>query len=76
LVVSWSLELEDGSLYSLGDVATDPLDLDLRVLRSDRQVLATVDARCRGACWSIDGIAQLSNAELQVQGEAAVSPLD
>jgi hypothetical protein len=73
LSVSWSLELGDGSLYPLGDVASDPVDVDVRVVRNDGEALAIVQTHCLGTCWSIDGVAQLSNAELFVQGDAAIA---
>jgi hypothetical protein len=73
LTVAWSMVLGDGSLYRLGDLHTEPLDLDVRVARDRGQTLATVHATCPGTCWSVDGLAQLSDARLFVQADAIVS---
>ncbi len=74
LSLDWSLQLDDGSLYPLGDVHTAPVNVDVTVVRFNGQVTATLQAACLGTCWSIDGVAKLSNGALYVESAAEVTP--
>ena len=73
LSLDWSVQLDDGSLYPLGTVRTTPLDLDIDVERSGGLTTATVQAACLGTCWSVDGVATLSNGSLAVDAAADVT---
>jgi hypothetical protein len=75
LELDWSLLLADGTLYKLGPARTQPVDLDLAVVRTgDGNVTATVTAHCPGDCWSIDGVADLRDGTLYVESAAVVTP--
>lgn len=73
LALAWSLQLADGSLYRLGDVRTAPLDVDIQIFRAGGRLTATVDARCPGTCWAIDGIARLSDGTVHLEADADVT---
>ena len=73
LSLDWSLQLDDGSLYPLGTVHTAPLNVDIDVVRADGQTTATVQAACVGTCWSVDGVATLSNGSMYLEADADVS---
>lgn len=73
LTLHWSLELADGTLYPLGAVATAPLALDLQLARADGATTATVTASCTGTCWSVAGIATLSDGAVYLAAPATVT---
>jgi hypothetical protein len=67
LALDWSMALIDGGLHPLGPVVTAPLDLRLKLVRDPSgEVLASVEARCAGTCWSLGGVGQLSDGDLRV----------
>lgn len=72
LELDWSLVLDDGSLYPLGPARTEPLRLEVDVVRQGEQAVVTVTARCEGTCWSLDGVARLQNGSLFVEAPAEV----
>jgi hypothetical protein len=73
LTLHWSLQLPDGTLYPLGAVATAPLALDVQIARRDGAATATVTARCAGTCWSVAGIATLSDGAVYLAAAADVT---
>jgi hypothetical protein len=74
LSLDWSVALEDGSLYRLGTVHTNPVELDVTIVRaSDGSATATVQATCAGTCWSIDGVAKLSDGAVYLEADAEVT---
>jgi hypothetical protein len=76
LTLSWRMLLDDGSTWALGPARTEPIQIDLHVLRSDSGYLATVDARCDGECWSLNGIATLRDARVYLEAQASVRPMN
>jgi hypothetical protein len=75
LRLDWSLVLEDGSLYRLGPARTEPVKLEVQLVRDDRGVVsANVQARCEGTCWQLDGIASLSDGNIDLFADATVNP--
>jgi hypothetical protein len=73
LSLDWSLQLDDGSLYPLGTVHTTPLNVDIDVVRAGGTTTATVQAACLGVCWSVDGVAKLSDASVYLEIAAEVT---
>ncbi len=73
LSLDWSVQLDNGSLYPLGTVHTEPLNLDVTVVRANGQTTATVQAACLGTCWAVDGVAKLSNGALYLEADADVT---
>ena len=73
LALDWSVVLDDGTLYPLGTVHTSPLDVDIMVSRADGATTATVQAACSGTCWSVDGVATLSNGAVYLEAAADVT---
>jgi hypothetical protein len=74
LALDWSVQLDDGSLYPLGTVRTDPVYVDVQVVRSaDGNAIATMQAACLGTCWAVDGVAKLSDGAVYLQGNAQVT---
>ena len=73
LSLDWSMQLDDGSLYPLGTVHTEPLNLDITVVRANGQTTATVQAACLGTCFAVDGVAKLSNGAIYLEADAEVS---
>jgi hypothetical protein len=76
LRLAWSVVLADGSIYALGPAVTSPLDFDLQVQREAGQVTATLYAQCSGVCWTIDGLARISDGRLHLVAAADLKPLD
>jgi hypothetical protein len=75
LRLDWSMVLEDGSLYRLGPAFTEPVKLEVQVVRSaDGAVSTILQARCEGTCWTLDGIAQLSDGTIDLVADATVNP--
>jgi hypothetical protein len=74
LRLDWSLVLEDGTAYALGPAHTAPVQLDVNLVRQGGGTVATVTARCPGTCWSLDGIASLSEGRIDLIANATVSP--
>ncbi len=74
LRLDWSLVLEDGTVYALGPAHTEPVQLDVHLVRHAAGTTATVSAVCPGTCWSLDGIAQLSDGRIDLIADATVSP--
>jgi hypothetical protein len=64
LVLEWSLQLEDGSLYPLAPTPTDPMPIDVTVTRNAGDMALRFVATCKGTCWSDRGVAQLSNGSV------------
>jgi len=75
LRLDWSLVLEDGTVYALGPARTTPVELDIQLSRQAERTIATVSARCQGTCWSLDGIASLSDGRVDLIADATVNPL-
>ena len=73
LALDWSMQLDDGSLYPLGTVHTEPLNLDITVVRANGQTTATVQAACLGTCFAVDGVAKLSNGAIYLEADADVT---
>jgi len=73
LSLDWSVQLDDGSLYPLGAMRTEPLNLAVQVVRAGGKTTATLQAGCAGTCWSVDGVAKLSNAALYLEADADVT---
>lgn len=73
LSLDWSLQLDNGALYPLGTVHTAPINLDINVVRADGATLATVQAACLGTCWSVDGVAKLSDGSVYLEADAEVT---
>jgi hypothetical protein len=76
LRLAWSTILADGSVYALGPAVTAPLAFDVQLQRESGLVTATIDARCDGDCWTIDGLARISNGQLHLVAAADLKPLD
>lgn len=74
LELDWSVQLDDGSLYALGPVHTDPVNVDIHVFRDGAQATAVVQAACLGTCWSVDGVATLSDGAVYLEAAADVTP--
>lgn len=73
LALDWSVVLDDGSLYPLGTVHTEPLNVDIQVSRSAEGTTATVQAACLGTCFALDGVAKLSNGTVYLEAGADVT---
>lgn len=74
LSLEWAVQLDDGSLYQLGTVRTEPINVDVQVIRgADGRSMATVQAACLGTCWSVDGIAKLSDGAVYLETEAELT---
>jgi hypothetical protein len=73
LSLDWSMQLDDGSLYRLGTVHTSPINVDINVVRANGQTTATVQAACIGTCWSVDGVATLSDGVVYLEAGAEVT---
>jgi hypothetical protein len=73
LSLDWSMQLDDGSLYQLGTVHTEPLNVDIAVVRAGGVTTATVQAACLGTCWAVDGVAKLSNGTVYLEAGAEVT---
>lgn len=73
LSLDWSMQLDNGSLYPLGTVHTEPLTVDVTVVRANGQTTATVEAACLGTCFAVDGVARLSNGVVYLEADAEVT---
>ena len=73
LTLTASMVLDDGSLYPLGPTHTDPVNIDLQIVRAGGRTTATLQAACLGTCWSVDGVATLSNAAAYLDVDAEVT---
>ena len=73
LSLDWSVVLDDGSLYPLGTVHTEPLNVDIQVSRAAGATTATVQAACLGTCFALDGVAKLSNGTVYLEAGADVT---
>jgi hypothetical protein len=73
LTLDWSMQLDDGSLYKLGPAQTAPVSLAVQIVRSPSGAIATLQAACRGVCWSIDGVAKLSDGIVYLDAAAEVT---
>jgi hypothetical protein len=77
LTVDWSLVLDDGRLYKLGPQPTQPLTLIVDVVRgASGDAVATVEARCPGTCFAVEGLVELHDGKLHVAADALISPLN
>lgn len=76
LELDWSVQLQDGSLYPLGAVHTEPVNVDIHVFRANNEVQAEVQAACLGTCWSVDGVATLSDGAVYLEAAADVTPAE
>jgi hypothetical protein len=74
LVLEWSLQLEDGSLYPLAPTPTDPMPIDVTVTRNAGDVALRFVAACKGTCWSDRGLAQLSDGSVILDAGARLVP--
>jgi hypothetical protein len=74
LYLRWRMVLDDGSTWALGPSRTEALDLDVSVVRSGDGYTATLDARCPGECWTLDGIAALRDGQLDLAADVDVTP--
>jgi hypothetical protein len=75
LSLDWAMQLDDGSLYPLGTVHTEPVNLDISVVRANGRTTATVQAACVGTCFAVDGVAKLSNGAIYLEADADVTNL-
>jgi hypothetical protein len=73
LALDWSVVLDDGSLYPLGTVHTNPINVDITVSRVGASTTATVQAACIGTCWAVDGVAKLSDGAVYLEAAADVT---
>jgi hypothetical protein len=73
LSLDWAMQLDDGSLYPLGTVHTEPVNLDINVVRANGHTTATVQAACIGTCFAVDGVAKLSNGSIYLEADADVT---
>lgn len=73
LSLDWAMQLDDGSLYPLGTVHTEPVNLDINIVRADGRTTATVQAACLGTCFAVDGVAKLSNGSIYLETAADVT---
>ena len=73
LSLDWAMQLDDGSLYPLGTVHTEPLNVDINVVRTDGQTTATVQAACLGTGFAVDGVAKLSDGAVYLEADAEVT---
>ena len=73
LTLHWSLQLDDGTLYPLGAVATTPLAIDVQIARSATGATATMSASCAGTCWAVAGVAKLSDGAVYLAAAADVT---
>ena len=73
LSLDWSMQLDDGSLYPLGTVHTESLNVDIAVVRENGETTATMQAACLGTCWAVDGVAKLSDGTIYVEAGAEVT---
>jgi hypothetical protein len=73
LSLDWAMQLDDGSLYPLGTVHTEPVNLDLNVVRVNGHTTATVQAACLGTCFAVAGVAKLSNGAVYLEADADVT---
>ncbi len=71
-----SMVLDDGSLYTLGNTETEPVDLDVRATRYFGGVHVTVDGAPQGKCWSIPGVIEISNCSLYVETDGDATSND
>jgi hypothetical protein len=62
-----SMILNDGSLYTLGNTLTEPVDFDIRATRYEFTVHVTVDGAPQGKCWEIPSLMQVSNCALYLE---------
>jgi hypothetical protein len=76
LRLAWSVVLSDGSLYALGPAVTAPLSFDVQLERRQGVVTAEVYAKCSGDCWTLDGLAHISDGQLHLIAPAEIQPLD
>jgi hypothetical protein len=76
LRLAWSVVLADGSVYGLGPAVTTPLSFDVQVEREAGQLTARVYARCSGDCWTLDGLARISDGQIHLVAPAEIQPLD
>jgi hypothetical protein len=75
LTLRWQMVLADGSTWALGPSRTEPIDVDVAVVRDAAGYTATLNASCTGECWSLDGIGSLRDASISVEATADVHPL-
>jgi hypothetical protein len=75
LRLAWSVLLDDGTPWALGPAVTEPLSFDLEVERDGDQVTARLYARCDGACWTLDGVARISDGQVHIVAPATLRPL-
>ena len=76
LRLAWSVVLQDGSIYALGPAVTQPMAFDVELERHGNDVTARVYAKCDGDCWSLDGVAHISDGQLHLVAPATIKPLD
>ena len=74
LSLDWSVQLDDGSLYPLGTVHTEPLNVDIAVVARRRRRRRR---RCRrpasAPAGRVDGVAKLSNGTVYLEAGADVT---
>ena len=73
LSLDWAMQLDDGSLYPLGTVHTEPVNVDINVVRANGRTTATVQAACVGTCFAVEGVAKLSNGAIYLETDADVT---
>jgi len=73
LSLDWAMQLDDGSLYPLGTVHTEPVNVDINVVRANGRATATVQAACVGTCFAVEGVAKLSNGAIYLETDADVT---
>ena len=73
LLLRWRMVLDDGSTWALGPTRTEALDLDVSIVRSGDAYTLSLDASCPGECWTLDGIAALRDAQLNLAADVEVT---
>jgi hypothetical protein len=74
LVLHWSVKLDDGTIYKLGNVDTEVMDLNVMVTRTGDTSTTLVEARCPGACVSLDGLGEMRDGLIWAEGASVISP--
>lgn len=76
LRLAWSVVLDDGSVYALGPAITAPMAFDVELEKHGDAVIARLYAQCAGDCWSLDGVAHISDGQIHLVAPATLKPLE
>jgi hypothetical protein len=75
LQLDWKLRLPDGSDYSLGPVATEPLSLQVTANRVAGALHMELHASCPGECWSLPYLASVTGLSASAGATARLAPV-